>query len=180
MAPCRQKITTQTIWMMWKSTARSVLGAGNLESVHAHDRIGQPQPNAFRKSSHGTHCRNPPSGVSTFAKHGSSQPPISLGSTSHHLAQCIKPIKPSALVFHMPRGFSDSYPQFPHLEHVTCIASTPAAPPATSRRPAHRQVHPPRPALRPSTPSAGRRASPLPRAPAARLSRRARLRRSVR
>ena len=92
----------------------------------------------------------------------------------------IKPIKPSALVFHMPIGFSDSYPQFPHLEHVTCIASTPAAPPATSRLPAHRQAHPPRPALRPSSPSAGRRASPLPRAPAARPLRRARLRRSVR
>lgn len=48
----------------------SQIGAGNLESVHAHDRIGQPQPNAFRKSSHGTHCRNPPSGFQRSSEHG--------------------------------------------------------------------------------------------------------------
>lgn len=51
----------------------SQIGAGNLESVHAHDRIGQPQPNAFRKSSHGTHCRNPPSGFQRSPNMGCSE-----------------------------------------------------------------------------------------------------------
>lgn len=54
-----------------------------------------------------------------------------------------------------------------------------AAPPTISHPPAHPRVCPPRRAPAPSTPSAGRTVSRLPRATAARPSRRARPRRSV-